>query len=263
MKTVILAGGLGTRLSEETDVRPKPMVEIGSYPILWHIMKHYESFGFREFCVALGYKGKLIKEFFLNYRMLATPELTVELGTGGISTRGHHPEDWKVHLVDTGLDTMTGGRLKRLRPYLEDGTFMMTYGDGLSDVDLRGLVDFHCSHGRLATVTAVRPPSRFGDLVLEGETVVDFAEKSPLPEGWINGGFLVLEPGVLDYIEGDETAFEREPLGSLAREGQLRAFRHSGFWQCMDTLRDVRLLERLWRSGKAPWVVPHRSAPVG
>jgi glucose-1-phosphate cytidylyltransferase len=253
MKVIVLAGGLGTRLSEETEARPKALVEIGSRPILWHILKYYSCFGHREFFVAQGYKGAMIREYFLNYRLLATPEVTVDLGAGSVAVRGGHAEDWVVHLVDTGIDTMTGGRLRRLRHHVSRETFMMTYGDGVSNVDLDELVAFHRSHGKLATVTAVRPPARFGGLVIDGDAVVEFTEKPMIGEGWINGGFFVLEPGVIDYIEGDATQFELEPLARLAKDGQLCVFRHDDFWQCMDTLREVRLLERLWRSGEAPW----------
>jgi len=253
MKVVILAGGLGTRLAEHTQVRPKPMVEIGGRPILWHIMKYYEAFGHREFFVALGYLGTVIKDYFLDYRLLGTPELVVNLSDGSFETRGRPPEDWLVHLVDTGQETMTGGRLRRLASHVGDETFMLTYGDGLSNVDLDALLDFHRSHGKIATVTAVRPPARFGGLLLEGDTVREFTEKPIIGEGWINGGFFVFEPAVFDYIEGDSTHLELEPLLTLAKEGQLQAYRHDDFWQCMDTLRDHRQLHALWESGKAPW----------
>ena len=253
MKVVVLAGGLGTRLAEETERRPKPMVEIGARPLLWHLLSYYASFGHDEFYIALGYKGWMIKEYFLNYALLAAPELTVELGSKKISTQGMHREDWKVHMVDTGEETMTGGRLRRLRSHLQDGPFMLTYGDGLSNVDLDELLAFHRTHGKLATVTAVRPPARFGDLLIDGHRVVDFVEKPTAGEGWINGGFFVFEPGVIDYIEGDATSLEREPLATLAREGQLQAFHHPGFWQCVDTLRDLRVLEQLWEKGDPPW----------
>jgi glucose-1-phosphate cytidylyltransferase len=230
------------------------MVEIGGKPILWHIMKIYSSFGFREFIIALGYKGELIKEYFLNFYALNN-DLTINLSTGRTVIHEGNQPHWQVHLVDTGLRTQTGGRLKRLARWIGRETFMMTYGDGVSDINLRALLDFHRGHGRLATVTAVRPPSRFGGLYFDGDQVVRFEEKPQIGEGWINGGFFVLEPGVLDYIEGDETVFEREPLERLARDGQLMAYRHEGFWQCMDTLRDVRLLESLWESGRAPWKI--------
>jgi glucose-1-phosphate cytidylyltransferase len=253
MKTVILAGGLGTRLSEETDVRPKPMVEIGGRPILWHIMKGYAHHGFKEFIVALGYKGEAIKEYFLNYPLINS-DLTVSLGSGEVTRRRPADEDWVVHLQDTGVETMTGGRVKRLAPFLNE-TFMLTYGDGVANVDIRALVAFHRAHGKLATLTAVRPPARFGALETDGDQVTRFLEKPQTGEGWINGGFFVLEPGVLDYIEGDPTHLEREPLETLARDGQLMAYRHGDFWQSMDTLRDVRLLNGLWKDGRAPWRV--------
>jgi glucose-1-phosphate cytidylyltransferase len=252
MKTVILAGGLGTRLQEETTLKPKPMVEIGGRPMLWHIMGCYARHGFKEFVLALGYKGELVKHFFLNYYQLQG-DLTVDLGKGEVEVHDGEREDWRVHLVDTGLETQTGGRLKRLAPWVGDGTFMMTYGDGVSDVDIESLVRFHKSHGKLATVTAVRPPGRFGALGFDGDLVTHFAEKPQTGEGWINGGFFVLEPGVFDTIDGDATLWEKEPLERLAAAGQLVAYRHEGFWQCMDTLRDVRHLEELWGTGRAPW----------
>lgn len=254
VKTVILAGGFGSRLAEETVVRPKPMVEIGGKPILWHIMKIYSSYGFSEFIIALGYKGEVIKEYFLNFYALNN-DLTIDLSTGQTVIHDGNQPHWKVHLVDTGLRTQTGGRLKRLAPWIGRETFMMTYGDGVADIDIRRLVEFHRSHGKLATVTAVRPPARFGGLSFDGDLVVRFVEKPQAGEGWINGGFFVLEPGVLDYIEGDETVWEREPLERLAADGQLVAYKHEGFWQPMDTLREKQLLEALWESGKAPWKV--------
>lgn len=252
MKVLILAGGLGTRLQEETAVKPKPMVEIGGRPILWHIMRGYASFGFKEFVVALGYKGDVISRYFLDYYHLNC-NLTVSLETGTVTVHDGQREDWIVHLVDTGITTQTGGRIKRLASWINDETFMFTYGDGVSSVNIPDLVRFHRAHGRLATITAVRPPSRFGGLRFEDEFVIEFSEKPQIGEGWINGGFFVMEPGVLDYIDADETIFEREPLERLARDRQLMAYRHEGFWQCMDNLRDVRLLEGLWTSGKAPW----------
>jgi len=252
MKVVILAGGLGTRLAEETEARPKPMVEIGGRPILWHIMKHYAHYDFKEFFIALGYKGEVIKRYFLDYYML-DGSTTINLSDGDVEAHGRECEDWIVHLMDTGLHTLTGGRVKRLQPWLKDETFMVTYGDGVSDVDLHGLLRFHRSHGRLATVTAVRPPARFGGLIFDGELVAEFTEKPQIGEGWINGGFLVLEPGVFDYLKGDDISLETDTLQRLAAEGQLAAYRHDRFWQCMDTLRDVRLLESLWQSGKPPW----------
>jgi len=254
MKTVILAGGPGTRLAEETDVRPKPMVEIGGAPILWHIMKIYRAYGLREFVLALGYKGEAVKEYFLDYRIHAS-DITVSLNDGGVEVHDGEHEDWIVHLVDTGQRTQSGGRVRRLSDRLSDATFLMTYGDGVSDIDISKLIEFHRSHGRLATVTAVRPPARFGGLSFDGDLVSEFTEKPQIGEGWINGGFFVLEPAVLDYIEGDDSVFELDPLRTLAEDGQLVAYRHEGFWQCMDTLRDVRLLESLWRSGEVPWKV--------
>jgi len=248
----ILCGGFGTRLSEVTELMPKPMVEIGEHPMLWHIMKVYAAHGFDEFVLALGYKGEVIKDYFVNYRH-RSHSLTVCLDSGELDMHAETAESWKVHLLDSGLHTQTGGRVKRAAQFIGDSTFMLTYGDGVSDVDIRDLLAFHRRHGRLATVTAVRPPSRFGGLAMDGELVSHFEEKPQIGEGWINGGFFVLEPGVAEYLEGDETIWEREPLERLAAEGQLAAYRHDGFWQCMDTLRDVRLLDRLWREGKAPW----------
>jgi glucose-1-phosphate cytidylyltransferase len=252
MRAVILAGGLGTRLSEETESRPKPMVEIGGRPILWHIMSHYAAHWVTEFVVALGYKGEVIKRFFLEYTQL-TSSLSVNLARGEVTQHEQACVDWTVHLVDTGLHTNTGGRVKRATPWLKDEPFMLTYGDGVSDVDVQALLRFHRSHGRLATVTAVRPPARFGGLEFDGELVRAFTEKPQAGEGWINGGFFVLEPKVLDYIGGDDDSFEGDILPRLATEGQLAAYRHDKFWQCMDTLRDKRQLEALWQDGRAPW----------
>lgn len=254
MRVVILTGGLGTRLQEETEIKPKPMVEIGGRPILWHIMNIYATYGYKEFITALGYKGEVIKNYFLNYYYLRN-SLSIHLSNGHVEVHNGRREDWTVHMINSGLDTQTGGRLKRLVSWIGNETFMMTYGDGLADINIQELVAFHRRHAKLATVTVVRPPARFGGVSFEGDLVVRFAEKPQIGEGWINGGFFVLEPGVLDYIEGDHTFFEREPLERLAKEGQLVAYRHKGFWQCMDTLRDVRLLEGLWASGKAPWKV--------
>ncbi len=254
MKTIILAGGFGTRLQEETVVKPKPMVEIGGRPILWHIMNIYAAYGYKEFIVALGYKGEVIKNYFLNYYYLRN-SFSIHLGNGRVDVHDAGREDWVVHLIDTGLRTETGGRIKRLASWIGNETFMMTYGDGIASINIRKLVAFHRKHGKLATITAVRPPGRFGGLTFDGDLVARFAEKSQIGEGWINGGFFVLEPGVLDYIEGDETLFERDPLEQLALDRQLVAYRHDDFWQCMDTLRDVRLLERLWAEGRALWKV--------
>jgi glucose-1-phosphate cytidylyltransferase len=252
MKVVILAGGLGTRLSEETEVKPKPMVQIGGKPILWHIMKVYSHHGFNEFVICLGYKGYIIKEFFANY-FLHKSDLTIDLQTNKLDVHNNFVEPWKITLVDTGDKTMTGGRLLKIREYLNNEAFMVTYGDGVADIDIRNLLEFHRSHGKLATVTAVRPPSRFGGMAIDHETVTDFIEKPQIGEGWINGGFFVFEPSVLDYINGDATLLEREPLEHLAAERQLIAYRHDRFWQCMDTLRDVQLLNDLWQHGSPPW----------
>jgi glucose-1-phosphate cytidylyltransferase len=255
MKVVILAGGLGTRLTEETEHRPKPMVEIGGRPILWHIMKGYAAHGFKEFAVALGYKGEVIKRYFLDFAKVNS-DFTVNLLSGDVMRRGTGPlDDWTIHLVDTGATTLTGGRIKRMAQLIGRETFMVTYGDGVADVNIEALVAFHRRHGKLATVTAVRPPARYGGLVFDGDRVAEFTEKPQVGEGWINGGFFVLEPGVLEYIVGDQTPFETEPLERLVADGQLMAYRHGEFWQCMDTLRDLKLLESLWSSGNAPWKV--------
>jgi glucose-1-phosphate cytidylyltransferase len=255
MKVVLLAGGLGTRLAEETEVKPKPMVEIGNRPILWHILKHYSHYGLNEFVVALGYKGEVIKRYFLDYLDL-NGSLTVSLRDCAKTRHAPPSDNWTLHLMDTGINTITGGRLKRVGDKLRDGTFMMTYGDGVSDVDIDKLLKFHRAHGRLATVTAVRPPARFGCIEFDGDRVVNFTEKPQLGEGWINGGFFVLEPEVLDYIDGDDTHWEREPMERLAHDGQMMAYRHEGFWQCMDTLRDKRMLDAIWESGTVPWKAP-------
>ena len=253
MKTVILAGGLGTRLAEETGVKPKPMVEIGGQPVLWHVMKHYSVHGFNEFVIALGYKGEMIKRHFLDYYPLFG-DLTVDLSTGQVTADNNECEPWLVHMADTGMGSMTGGRVRRLRAVLEDEPFMLTYGDGVSNVDLTALLDFHRSHGKLATVTAVRPPSRFGGIVFDGDgSVAEFTEKPQIGEGWINGGFMIFEPGVFDYLESDSTVLEKDALEALARDGQLMAHRHEGFWQCMDTIRDVQLLNSMWEGGEAQW----------
>jgi glucose-1-phosphate cytidylyltransferase len=252
MKTIILAGGLGTRLSEETSLKPKPMVEIGGKPILWHIMNRYASCGFKEFVVALGYKGSVIKNYFLQHCQVRN-DVTIDLGSGDVQVHDGQREDWRVHLIDTGLSTDTGGRIKRLAKWIGNEPFMLTYGDGVCDVDIAKLVAFHKKHGKIATVTGVRPPARFGGLRFEGDLVTCFEEKPQIGEGWINGGFFVLQPQVLDYIEDDQSKFERDPLERLAADRQLVTFKHEGFWQCMDTLRDVRLLNELWEAGDAPW----------
>ncbi len=254
MKVAILAGGVGSRLAEETEVKPKPMVEIGGIPILWHIMRHYSHYGHNEFVIALGYKGSVIKKYMVDYCSLSS-NLTVKLKTGDIKVHDSDKPDWTVDLVDTGMETLTGGRIKRLAPHLGNETFMLTWGDGVSDVNLSELLKFHRSHGKLATMTAVRPPARFGHLEFDGDKIASFTEKPQTQEGWINGAFFVLEPKVFDYIEGDSTQWEKEPLENLAAEGQLMAYRHSSFWQCMDTLRDKKLLQSLWDSGNPPWTI--------
>jgi glucose-1-phosphate cytidylyltransferase len=254
MKVGILAGGVGTRLMEETEARPKPMVEIGGRPILWHIMKYYSHFGFKDFAVALGYKGDCIKRYMIDYSPLAC-NLTVNLHNGSVKMHEGEKEDWTIDLVDTGQQTATGGRIKQLKPFMQNETFMLTWGDGVGTVDLHQLLKFHKSHGRLATVTAVRPPARFGKLEIEGDEVLEFSEKPQIGEGWINGAFFVLEPEVFDYIEGDDTQWEKEPLERLAQDHQLMAYRHHDFWQCMDTLRDKKYLDSLWKKQQAPWKV--------
>jgi glucose-1-phosphate cytidylyltransferase len=252
LHVAILAGGLGLRLAGETEEKPKAMVEIGGRPILWHIMRHYGHYGFKQFVVALGYKGPVISDYVLSDDSMTSTCPTVLAGANTRMPRGRRP-DWTVQLVDTGPLTQTGGRIRRLAPYLNSGTFMLTYCDGVSDVNLHDLLAFHRSHGKLATLTAVHPSARFGHLELDGDQVVRFSEKPPIRNQWINGGFFVLEPGVFDYIEGDDTQWEREPLERLAREGQLQAFRHTSFWHCMDTLYEKKLLEALWKHGNAPW----------
>ncbi|WP_225938586.1 glucose-1-phosphate cytidylyltransferase [Kovacikia minuta] len=255
MKVAILAGGLGTRLAEETETKPKPMVEIGGRPILWHIMRHYYHYDFKEFVVALGYKGEVIKKYMVDYCSLSS-NLTVSLSSGLVKKHGVYDElDWTIDLIETGTTTNTGGRIKRLAPYIGKETFMLTWGDGVSDINLHDLLEFHRAHGKLATLTAVRPPARFGHLELDGDQIVEFSEKPQTREGWINGAFFVLEPEVFDYIDGDDTQWEKEPLERLAQDGQLMAYRHSSFWQCMDTVRDKKLLETLWQSGNAPWKI--------
>ena len=253
-KVVILCGGLGTRLSEETQIKPKPMVEIGGRPMLWHIMKIYESHGLAEFMLALGYKGEVIKDYFLNYHARQS-DLTVQLKSGQVEYSNPTSENWKVSLIDTGANTMTGGRLLRLKKHImPENTFMVTYGDGVSNVDLKALLAFHRAHGKLATVTAVRPSARFGGINIGDGRVLDFKEKPQSGEGWINGGFFVFEPEVFSYISDDATVLEQSPLENLARDGQLMAYEHSGYWQCMDTVRDRNALQTLWDSGEAPWL---------
>lgn len=255
MKAVILAGGLGTRLSEETSVRPKPMVEIGGKPILWHIMNIYAAHGIDEFFVAAGYKSEVIKEYFLNFYAINN-DVTIDLTNGKTIIHDGNQPKWKIHIIDTGLNTQTGGRLKRLRKWLEGGEdFMFTYGDGLADINIKALLAFHKSHGKLATVTTVRSPSRFGRIGFEGDLITDFYEKPENAEGWINGGYFVLSPKVIDYIENDDTIWERGPIERLAREGQLMGYRHGHFWSCMDTLKEKNSLEEAWSSGKAPWKI--------
>ena len=256
MKVVILAGGFGTRISEESHLIPKPMIEIGEKPILWHIMKYYSSFGHNEFIICCGYKQYVIKEFFADY-YLHMSDVTFDFTSENkMVVHNNNTEPWKVTLVDTGLNTMTGGRIKRVKDYIGDEAFMLTYGDGVSDVDINELVKFHKSHGKIATMTAIQPGGKFGMLDIdESESIENFKEKSKEDGGWINGGFMVLEPKIIDYIEGDATTFEREPLETVAKEGQLKAYKHHGFWQCMDTLRDKELLEKLWSEDKASWKV--------
>lgn len=250
---MILAGGFGTRLAEETLVRPKPMVEIGERPILWHIMSIYAAHGVKEFVVALGYKGDLIKSYFLNF-IAHHNDISVDLARGETTVHEQERPDWRVHLVDTGLHTQTGGRVRRLRRWLEhDQTFCLTYGDGVADIDIRALLDFHRTHGKLATVTMVRSPARFGRIAVDGDRVTEFFEKPEAGEGWINGGFFVLERGAIDYVDGDDTVWEREAVERLAKDGQLMGYRHYSFWSCMDTLKEKNLLEDLWRAGRAPW----------
>jgi glucose-1-phosphate cytidylyltransferase len=253
VRTVILAGGSGSRLSEETVEKPKPMVEIGTNPILWHIMKIYAHHGFCDFVIPLGYKGEVIKRYFADYASLSG-DMTVMMGQGTVEMERGMNEDWTVRLFDTGLETGTGGRMLRVREQL-DSTFMMTFGDGVADIDIADLVRFHKAHGKLATLTAVRPPARFGHVELDGHRVDVFSEKPQSGEGWINGGFFVLEPEVLNYIDGDDTYFQKEPLERLASEGQLMAYRLESFWQCMDTRRDMLFLKEIWESGAAPWKV--------
>ena len=252
MKVIILAGGLGTRLSEYTESIPKPMVSIGGKPILWHIMKNYAHFGHKDFYIALGYKAEKVKEYFLNYRTM-NDNFSVDLGTGEVTPHQLDVIDWKVTLVDTGLHSMTGGRVKRMKPYIGNETCLLTYGDGLSDIDLDQLITFHKSHGKMVTVTAVHPGARFGELEMKGEQVTSFQEKPQTGQGWINGGYFVIEPEFFDLIQDDKTILERGPLERVAQSGELMAFQHQGFWHCMDTKRDLDNLEEYWNSGKAPW----------
>lgn len=252
MKVVILAGGLGTRIAEYTDMIPKPMVPVGGRPILWHIMNRYAKYGFKDFSLALGFKAEAIKEYFLNYRVLGS-NFTVDLASGSLSQIESPSVDWRVTLVDTGLATLTGGRVKRMARYLDGKPFMLTYGDGVADIDLRALLDYHREQKKMVTVTAVHPAARFGELSLADGLVTEFQEKPQVQNGWINGGFFVCEPEFLDFIEGDETVLEREPLERVAAMGQLAAYRHEGFWQCMDTKRDRDVLDQLYQSGNAPW----------
>ena len=252
MKAIILAGGLGTRLQEETGIKPKPMVEIGGQPMLWHIMKIYDSFGVDQFGVAMGYKANVIRNYFTNY-YYQHADMNINLRNGEINPINGNAEDWKVFLADTGINTQTGGRLKQMQPWIGEETFCYTYGDGVADIDIGKLINFHKQQGKIATITAVRPPSRFGGLEIEGNLVTRFIEKPQIGEGWINGGFMVLEPKVFDYIDGDDVYFERGPLERLAAEHELAVYKHEGFWQCMDTIREMQLLESLWESGNAPW----------
>jgi len=253
MKVVILAGGFGSRLSEYTDKIPKPMVTIGGRPILWHIMSTYASFGYNDFYLALGYKAELIKDYFLNYRSL-NADFTVDLSNGAVESLQTDETDWRVTLVDTGLETMTGGRIKRLKKFVGNEPFMLTYGDGVANIDIDALLKFHKSHGKIVTLTGVRPSARFGDLEFDGNQVVSFEEKPQLHEGWINGGFFVCQPELLEYIDNDNQMLEREPLERIVNDGELMAYKHEGFWHCMDTRRDHELLESLWESGAPPWI---------
>ena len=255
MKVVILAGGFGTRISEESHLKPKPMIEIGEKPILWHIMKHYSQYGYNEFVICLGYKQYVVKEFFADY-FLHTSDVTFDLANNSMKVHNNYAEPWKVTLIDTGLHTMTGGRVKRIREYVGDEPFMLTYGDGVSDIDLKALEEFHRAHGKIATISAVTVGQRFGVLDMDGTGQINsFREKNDNDGGVINGGFMIMNPEVFDYIEGDSTVLEKTPLERLAAEGQLMAYQHEGFWQCMDTQRDHQMLENLWASGQAPWKV--------
>ncbi len=255
MKAVILAGGLGTRFSEETGLRPKPMIEVGGKPILWHIMRIYATYNVTEFIIALGYKAEVIKEYFLNFYAINN-DLTIDLGSGKTTIHDGKQPNWKIHLVDTGMHTQTGGRLKRLKKWLsDDETFLFTYGDGVADLNVESAIKFHLAHGKLATVTTVRSPARFGRIEFEGDRICNFHEKPESGDGWINGGFFVLNSKVLDYISDDATSWEKEPLEGLTQDGQMIGFRHYGFWSCMDTLKEKNTLDALWNAGKAPWKV--------
>jgi glucose-1-phosphate cytidylyltransferase len=252
MKVVILAGGFGTRLSEHTESTPKPMVVVGGKPILWHIMKTYAKFDHKDFHIALGYKAEVIKEYFLNYRAINS-DFTVDLSSGNVAAHQQGAVDWKVTLIDTGLNSMTGGRVKRMQEFIGDETFLLTYGDGVADIDLDALVKFHKNHGKMVTVSAVHPSARFGELDINNNVVTSFKEKPQATQGWVNGGYFVVEPEFFDLIQGDDTVLEKEPLEIAAESGELMAYQHDGFWQCMDTKRDMSLLERLWKLGEAPW----------
>jgi glucose-1-phosphate cytidylyltransferase len=254
LKVVILAGGMGTRLAEETVIRPKPMVEIGEKPILWHLMNIYSSYGFNDFIIALGFKSEVIKEYFLKFHAL-NGNLTVDIANGKVNVHSSGKLNWHVDLIETGRETQTGGRVKRLQSLIGNETFMVTYADGLAQIDINALMAFHRSHGKIATITAVPPPSRFGKLDFDGDMILNFSEKPLQNEGWINGGFFVFEPEVFDYIKGDETVLEREPMEKLAKDRELMAFKHTGFWQMMDTLQEKQLLEKLWKAGNALWEV--------
>lgn len=254
MKVILLAGGFGTRLSEYTDVIPKPMVTVGGKPIVWHIMNTYAKYGHKDFYLALGYKAEVIKDYFLNYRNLST-DFTIDMSTGGIESYQSDAPDWRVTLVQTGLESMTGGRVKRMQSFVGNEAFLLTYGDGVADIDVKALIDFHRSHGKMVTVTAVHPAARFGELDLDGSKVTTFKEKPQTGEGWINGGYMVIEPEFFDLIEGDSTILEKAPLERVAKMGELMAYHHHGYWQCMDTKRDRDALEGLWESGNAPWKV--------
>ena len=255
MKAIILAGGFCSRLSEETILRPKPMVEIGGHPILWHIMNIFAAHKITEFIIALGYRGEVIKDYFLNFQAI-TNDVTIDLATGKVKIHRNNQPKWKIHLVDTGVNTNTGGRLKRLADWIDDDeTFMFTYGDGVADLDITALIKFHQAHGKLATVTTVHSPARFGRIGFTGDSVHEFYEKSAAREGWINGGYFVLHRNCLDYIDGDDTSWERSPVERLARNGQLMGYRHTGFWSCMDTLKEKNILEEMWNSGQVPWKI--------